>query len=169
MIFAAVYRSAENAIDGVRVLAEAAADEVARPSLMRREAGGRLILQETGLDPVLRAGLVGAIIGFATGMGSRVMWATMLIGALIGVLSGMSDRSLMIRELGALMAAQMPPGTYGVVAVADQDVASRLPEQLELAESTRVLPIASRGVAELARCLAAGNRRVTHALDGRGN
>ena len=167
VLFAAVYRSDALALDGLRVLTAAGRGEVAGTGLMHRDENGRTTLQRTSGSSVLRAALVGLAVGFAAGLGTRLMWATALIGAVIGCVVGYSDRTTEDRELDSLVGELVPSGGYAVVAVAEQGLAGRLSQQFDLAQAIRTIPISGRRMSELARRMASGNPEVLRALDGR--
>lgn len=103
VLFAAVYGSDALALDGLRVLTSAAPAEVAGTGLMHRDQAGRTTLQRTAGSTVLRAALVGLAVGFAAGLGTRLMWASALIGAAIGCVVGYRDRTTEDRELDSLV------------------------------------------------------------------
>jgi hypothetical protein len=166
VLFAAVYASGAQAVDGLRVLTAANREEVAGPGLLHRDEVGRTDLQSAGGPTILRAALVGLLVGLAAGLGTQAMWVTAAVGAAIGTLVGYDDRATEIRELGTLLGDLVPPGGYAIVAVTGQDLAARLAQQLDLAAGTRVIPISGRRMSELARRLARGNASVTNALDG---
>lgn len=166
VLFAAVYGSGESALDGLRVLTSAARAEVAGTGLLHRDEQGRTTLQRAIGSTIARAALVGLVVGLASGLGTQLMWGTALIGAAIGSLVGYHDRTMEVRELGSLVGEIVPPGGYAVVAVADQALANRLSQQFDLAQRTRIIPIAGRRMGELARVLARGNPEVTRGLDG---
>lgn len=168
VLFAAVYGSDALAIDGLRVLTCASRAEVAGTGLMHRDESGRTTLQRTAGSTVLRATLVGLVVGFAAGLGTRLMWATALIGAVIGCVVGYSDRTTEDRELGSLVGELVPSGGWAIVALAEQDLAGRLSQQFELAQAIRMIPISGRRMSELARRMASGNPEVLRALDGPG-
>ncbi len=165
VLFAAVYGSGQLALDGLRVLNSAKKAEVAGTGLLHRGEDGRTTLQRAIGSTITRAALVGFVVGLATGLGTRLMWATALIGAAMGLLVGYRDRTVEVRELGNLIGELVPPGGYAVVAVADQALASRLSIQFDLAQQTRAIPISGRRMGELARLLARGNPEVTRGLD----
>ncbi|MCU0299984.1 MAG: hypothetical protein MUF35_00080 [Candidatus Nanopelagicales bacterium] len=167
VLFAAVYGSDAQALDGLRVLCAADRAQVAGPGLLHRDPYGRTSLQKATGSTVLRAAAVGMVVGFVAGLGTVLMWATALIGAIAGALIGHRDRQTEARELGELVGVLVPAGGCAVVAVAERDLADRLTHQFDLAEATRTLPIAGRRMAELARRVASGNREVIRALDGR--
>jgi hypothetical protein len=52
------------------------------------------------------------------------------------------------------------------VAVAEKDLAGRLSQQFDLAQTTRLIPISGRRMSELARRMSSGNSDVLRALDG---
>ena len=167
VLFAAVYPTDRQAIDGLRVLSAAGRDEVAGPGLLHRDAHGRTTLQEVGGSLLLRGAGVGLAVGLAAGLGTQAMWATGAVGAVIGAVVGHRDRSLETRELDWILGERVPPGGYAVVAVAAQELAERLVRQFDLALSVRVLPIRGSRLSTLARTLARGNAEVTRALDAR--
>jgi hypothetical protein len=167
VLFAAVYDSGTQAVDGLRVLTSASRDEVAGPGLLHRDEIGRTDLQSASGSTILRATLVGLAVGLAAGLGTQLMWVTGLIGASVGALVGYDDRATEVREIGSLLSEAVPPGGYAVVAIAAQDLAARLSQQFDLALDTRVIPISGRRMSELARRLARGNSSVTSALDER--
>jgi len=115
VLFAAVYASAAQAIDGLRVLAAMNRDQVAGTSLLHHQADGRTTVQSAGQSPTLRAVLLGGIVGMAAGLGSQAMWATTAIGAVLGALVGYADRSLESRELGSLVGTLVPRGCYATI------------------------------------------------------
>ncbi|MGB7980972.1 MAG: hypothetical protein WCF36_09300 [Candidatus Nanopelagicales bacterium] len=166
VLFAAVYRSGPLALDGIRVLTSAKKAEVAGVGLLHRDEDGQTTLQRAIGATIARAALVGFFVGMAVGLGTRLMWVTALIGAVMGSFVGYQDRITEVRELGSLVGEFVPPGGYAVVAVADEALASRLSLQFDLAQQTRMIPIAGPRMRELARVLARGNPEVTRALDG---
>lgn len=166
VLFAAVYGSAPLALDGLRVITSAGRQEVAGTGLMHRDESGGTTLQRTGGSTVLRAALVGLVVGFAAGLGTRLMWVTALIGAVIGAIVGHNDRTTEDRELWSLVGEIVPPGGYAIVALTAQDLATRLSQQFDLCEATRTIPISGHRMNELARRLARGNPDVTKAFDG---
>jgi hypothetical protein len=167
VLFAAVYASASQALDALRILTSMSSDQVAGTSLLHREPDGRTTLQSAGQSPTMRAVLLGSVVGMAAGLGSQAMWATAIIGGVLGALVGRADRNLETRELGTIVGTMVPPGSYAIVALADRELADRLPAQFDLASQTRSFPIAGRRMSELARCLARSNERVSRALDSR--
>jgi hypothetical protein len=167
VLFAAVYASGAQAVDGLRVLTAANKEEVAGPGLLHRDEVGRTDLQSAGGSTILRAALVGLAVGLAAGLGTQLMWVTGLIGATVGAMVGYDDRATEVRELGSLLGEIVPPGGYAIVAIAAQDLAARLSHQFDLALDTRAIPISGRRMSELARLLARGNSSVTSALDER--
>jgi hypothetical protein len=167
VLFAAVYGSAPLALDGLRVLTSATREQVAGPSLLHRDADGRTTLERASGSTVLRAALVGLVVGFA-GLGTRLMWATALIGAVIGSIVGHRDRTSADRELGRLVGVLVPVGGYAVLALTEQGLARRLTQQFDRALATRMIPISGRQMSELARRMAIGNADVTRSLDGSG-
>jgi hypothetical protein len=167
VLFAAVYRSDALAVDGLRVLSAAGPTQVAGPGLLHRDEHGRTSLQKASGSTVLRAAVVGLLVGLAAGLGTVLMWVTAAIGAIAGALVGRHDRDAEARELGDLVGELVPAGGYAIVAVTERDLAARLARQFDLADATRTLPIAGRRMSELARRVAAGNREVIRALDGR--
>jgi hypothetical protein len=166
VLFAAVYGSSPPALDGLRVMTSAGREEVAGTGLLHRDASGRTTLERTSGSTVLRAALVGLVVGFAAGLGTRLMWATAVIGAVIGVIVGYRDRSTEDRELHSLVGVLVPTGGCAIVALTEQDLAQRLSRQFDLALATRMIPISGRRMSELARRMAIGNAEVTRALDG---
>jgi hypothetical protein len=168
VVFAAVYGSTAMALDGLRVLSSARREEVAGAGLLRRGDDGRISLQRASGSTVLRAALVGLVIGFAAGLGTRLMWATALIGAVIGSVVGYRDRTTEDRQLGSLVGEMVPQGGCAVVALADRALAERLAFQFDLAQATRMIPISGPRLSELARRMASGNAEVLRALDGPG-
>lgn len=166
VLFAAVYGSAQLALDGLRVLTAEKPAEVAGTGLLHREEDGRTTLQRAIGSTITRAALVGLVVGLAVGLGSPLMWVTALIGAAMGAIVGYQDRVTEVRELASLVGEIVPPGSYAVVAVAEHSLASRLSRQFDLAQQTRMIPIVGRRMGDLARLLARGNPDVTRGLDG---
>ncbi|HYN55962.1 MAG TPA: hypothetical protein VES03_02075 [Motilibacterales bacterium] len=166
VLFAAVYGSGPLALDGLRVLSSAGRENVAGCGLMRRDEDGRTTLEGTGGSAIMRAALLGLVVGFAAGLGTVLMWFTALIGAAIGALVGYHDRKTEARELRSLVGELVPKGGCAIVAVAEQGLAARLSHQFDLAQATRMIPISGRRMSELARRMASGNSEVLRALDG---
>lgn len=166
VLFAAVYESGPPALDGLRVMTAAGRSQVAGTGLLHRDVSGRTTLERTNGSKVVRAGLVGLVVGFAAGLGTRQMWATALIGAVIGAVVGYRDRTMEDRELHSLVGVHVPVGGYAVVALAEQDLAQRLSQQFDLALAICVMPISGPRMSELAHRMAIGNADVTRALDG---
>jgi hypothetical protein len=168
VLFAAAYESGPPALDGLRVLSSVGRENIAGTSLLHRDEHGRTSLERTSGSTVLRAALVGLVVGFAAGLGTRLMWVTALIGAAVGALVGYSDRTTEVRELGSLVGELVPTGGYAVVALAEQGLAGRLSQQFDLAQAICTIPISGRRMSELARRMASGNPDVLQALDGSG-
>lgn len=166
VLFAAVYGSGPPALEGLRVMTSAGRQEVAGTGLLHRDENGRTTLERTSGSTVLRAALVGLVVGSAAGLGTMLMWATALIGAVIGAVVGYHDRTTEDRELHTLVGVFVPAGGYAVVALAEHDLARRLARQFDLALTTCMIPISGRRMSELARRMAVGNADVTRALDG---
>ena len=166
VLFAAVYGSGRLAIDGLRILSSAGRQDVAGSGMLRRDDRGRTTLETTSGSSVVRAALLGLVVGLAAGLGTRLMWATALIGAATGAVVGYNDRMTEIRELGSLVGELVPAGGCAIVAVAEQGLAERLAQQFDLAQTTRLFPISGRRMSELARRMASGNSDVLRALDG---
>lgn len=166
VLFAAVYRSGPLALEGLRVLTSAGRQEVAGPGLLIRDEDGRTTLQATSGSTIVRAALLGLVVGLAAGLGTSLMWVTALLGAAIGSVIAYTDRAAEVRELNGLIGGLVPAGGFAIVAVAEQDLAQRLSRQLDLAQATRMIPISGRRLSELARRMATGNPDVTRALDG---
>jgi hypothetical protein len=168
VLFAAVYGSGALALEGLRVLSAASREEVAGSGLLHRDQDGRTTLETTGGSSIVRAALLGLVVGLAAGLGTRLMWSTALIGAVVGALVGYNDRMTEVRELRGLVGELVPAGGCAIVAVADRDLAGRLSQQFDLAQTTRLIPISGRRMSELARRMASGNSDVLRALDGPG-
>ena len=144
VLFAAVYGSDPPALEGLRVMTSAGRAEVAGTGLLHRDASGRPTLERTSGSTVLRAALVGLVVGFAAGLGTRLMWATAVIGAVIGAIVGYRDRSTEDRELHSLVGVLVPTGGCAIVALTEQDLAQRLSKQFDLALATQMIPISGR-------------------------
>lgn len=165
VLFTAVYRSGPQALDGLRVLSSAGRQDVAGCRLLRRDEDGRTTLETTGGSAIVRAALLGLVVGFAAGLGTVLMWFTALVGALIGALVGYHDRTAEVRELRSLVGELVPVGGCAIVAVAEQGLAGRLSHQFDLAQAIRMIPISGRRMSELARRMSSGNSEVLRALD----
>lgn len=168
VLFAAAYSSGPLALDGLRVLNGAGREQVAGVGLLHRDDSGRTSRQVASGSTVLRSALVGLVVGFAAGLGTRLMWATALIGMVAGGVVGRRDRITEERELAHLVGGLVPMGGYAVVALAEQDLARRLSQQFDLAQAIRMIPISGRRMSELARRMASGNSEVMRALDSPG-
>ncbi|HSO05495.1 MAG TPA: hypothetical protein VLQ92_13500, partial [Candidatus Limnocylindrales bacterium] len=110
VLFAAVYGSGALALEGLRVLSAASREEVAGSGLLHRDQDGRTTLETTGGSSIVRAALLGLVVGLAAGLGTRLMGATALIGAAIGALVAHNDRTMEVRELRSLVGALLPEG-----------------------------------------------------------
>ena len=168
VLFAAVYGSGSLAFEGLRVLSSADREEVAGSGLLHLHEDGRTTLERTSGSTIVRAALVGLVVGLAAGLGTRLMWTTALIGAVVGALVGYDDRTTEVRELRSLLGGLVPAGGCAIVALTEQDLARRLSQQFDLAQATRLIPISGRRISELARRMASGNPEVLRALDGSG-